>query len=59
MWSKIHIFWFIDCSLPDQTFRAKGKERHLARLRTILVVDVEKRGTWIHYAGAPGHLYTC
>ena len=36
-----------------------GSTLRYARLRTILVVDVERRGTWIHYAGAPGHLYTC
>ena len=36
-----------------------GSILRYARLRTILVVDVERRGTLIHCAGALGHLYTC
>ena len=36
-----------------------GNTLRYARLRTILVVDVGRRGTLIHCAEAPGHPYTC
>ena len=36
-----------------------GSTLRYARLRTILVVDVGRRDTLIHYAEAPGHPYTC
>ena len=35
-----------------------GSTLRYARLRTILVVDVGRRGTLIHHAEVPGHPYT-
>ena len=36
-----------------------GSTLRYARLRTISVVGVERRGTLIHCAEVPGHPYTC
>ena len=36
-----------------------GNTLRYARLKTIHVVNVARRGTLIHYAEAVGHLYTC
>ena len=36
-----------------------GSTLRYARLRTISVVGVERKGTLIHYAEVPGHPYTC
>ena len=36
-----------------------GSTLNCARLRTISVVCVERKGTLIHYAEAPQHPYTC
>ena len=36
-----------------------GITQRYARLKTLYVVGVERKGTLIHYAEAPGHPYTC
>ena len=36
-----------------------GSTLRYARLRTIFVVYVGRKATWIHCAEAPGHPYTC
>ena len=36
-----------------------GNTLRCARLKTIFVVGVKRRGTLIHCAEAPGHSYTC
>ena len=46
----------------DITVRHKtgpGSTPRYARLRTISVVGVARKGTLIHCAGVPGHPYTC
>ena len=36
-----------------------GNTKRYARLKTPYVVGVKRRGTYIHYAEALGHPYTC
>ena len=36
-----------------------GSTLRCGRLRTILVIDVGRRGTLTHCVEAPGHPYTC